>query len=125
MNDDPPTDAQKISAMLARETGDAQKHSWFPVGCTLDEWEAKAGDFVLHQGTLLNTEHGVFVAGMLGTIFVGVKGSDGSISRPPSVVPTSLARDAVITEAADQEYGNGCHRDSTTQAIVCRCPDDW
>lgn len=80
----------------------------------------RVGDCPTHQGTLILTARGVFACGLIGSCFVGTKRPDGSIDR--SELGAGIKEDEVILEAADPDYGNGCHRDASTGAIVCRCP---
>ena len=113
--------------LVKKGTGDDTKFAWHPLNLTFAQWGGRAGGFVTHQGTLLRTERGVFGCGMIGTFLAGHKMPDGSIDRSSADIENAMkAETEVILEYADPDYGkHGCHRDATTGAIVCKCPDEW
>jgi len=114
--------------LVKKGTGGDAIFTWLPVNLTWKAWKAKLGDdYPTHSGTLLLTERGVFGCGLLGTFFAGNKKADGSVDRSGASFDQHLDANAeIILEYADPDYGkHGCHRDATTGAIVCRCPDEW
>jgi hypothetical protein len=131
-------DLKGAADLLKRCTGGDGVFTWHPVNLTWKAWKAKLStsghdprdrdpNYPTHSGTLLRTERGVFGCGSIGTFFAGTKRADGSIDRLGASLDQHLDVDAeIILEYADPDYGkHGCHRDATTGAIVCRCPDEW
>jgi hypothetical protein len=130
------------AALVKKGTGGDATFTWHPVNLTWKAWKVKISshrhgawrdpdradsDYPTHSGTLLLTERGVFGCGLLGTFLAGSKRADGSIDRSGASLEQHLDTDAeIILEYADPDYGkHGCHRDATTGAIVCKCPDEW
>lgn len=114
--------------LVNKGTGGDAKFTWHPVNLTWIAWKDKLGDgYPTHSGTLLRTERGVFGCGMLGTFFAGSKRDDGSVDRSVATFNGHLdAAAEIVLEYADPDYGeHGCHRDATTGAIVCKCPDTY
>jgi len=115
--------------LLKKGSGGDAKFTWHPINLTWREWTSKVGgggeSYPTHSGTLLRTERGVFGCGSIGTFFAGTKREDGSIDRSGAAFGKRLDADAeIILEYADPDYGeHGCHRNPSTGAIVCKCPD--
>jgi hypothetical protein len=118
---------ERATDLVKKGTGGDAAFAWYPVNLTWNTWKAQIGGYPTHAGTLLLTERGVFGCGLLGTFFAGVKRADGSIDRSASTFDTHLDTNTeLVLEYADPDYGkHGCHRDATTGAIVCKCPDEW
>ena len=113
--------------LLKKGSGGDATFTWHPLNLTWSAWKSKIGDYPTHSGTLLHTARGVFGCGSIGTFFAGSKRADGSIDRSSASFDKRLDADnETILEYADPDYGkHGCHRDTTSGAIVCKCPETW
>lgn len=123
------SDGEKIMDLVKTETGGDAPKKWFPVGKTIHEWGLSLGEgqFAVHAGTLLCFEGGaVWMCGLIGMAFAGLKKTDGTVLYAPTMLRPEMPAygTAVVVEAADSDYGEKCYR-LESGAIHCECSEDW
>jgi hypothetical protein len=107
--------------ILDHTTDATEPLDWKPVGLTFDDWAKQAGGYVSHQGMFFRNDQGVWMAGMIGCMYLGAKTSDGRVLRRPRF-DGSFDSSLPILDYVDRELGD-CYR-LPSGRLVCTCGDD-